>query len=134
VTAISGVDEQGLGKHAENAVTAVLGMFNAILKGDCMRGIIMVDAKTRIRKMDKLNWTVERRFARKGLEVWECANGAGRGPYAGRPDSPVIVSWLLDNAPELDGFEGTLGEYAAAVSRAGKRIAKSIAEMNGEVD
>ena len=36
----------------------------------------------------------------------------------------------LNNAPELDGFEGTLAEHAKAVDAASRRIAKSIVELN----
>ena len=103
--------------------------FNAILGAFQMKEIISVDAKTRIRRVDKMNWTVEvYRMPTKGDggERWVQANGNGLGPFAGKPDSPVIVKCLLDNAPELDGFEGTMQEYTKAVERAGKRIAASI--------
>lgn len=98
-----------------------------------MAGIIMVDERTRIRRVDSQNWTVEVfRKPKKGDggERWAQANGNGFGPFAGKPDSPVIVGCLLDNAPELDGFEGTLQEHARAVDAASRRIAASIKELS----
>lgn len=99
-----------------------------------MREIINVDERTRLRHMDPMNWTVDKLCDVKrkdGTEAreWRVANGAS-GPFAGRPDSPAIVACLLDNAPELDGFDGTLAEHAKVVDAASRRIAKSIAELN----
>lgn len=99
-----------------------------------MREIINVDERTRLRHMDPMNWTVDKLCDVKrkdGTEAreWRVANGAS-GPFAGRPDSPAIVACLLDNAPELDGFEGTLQEHARAVDAASHRIAASIKELN----
>lgn len=94
-----------------------------------MREIIPVDGKTRIRRVDSRNWTVEiYRKPKKGDggERWVQANGSNLGPFANKPDSPVIIQCLLDNAKELDGFDGTMKEYAKAVDRTGKRIAASI--------
>lgn len=99
-----------------------------------MREIINVDERTRLRHMDPMNWTVDklcdvkRKDGTKARE-WRVANGAS-GPFASRPDSPVIVKCLLDNSSELDGFEGTLAEHAKAVDAASRRIAKSITELN----
>lgn len=102
-----------------------------------MKEIIMVDEKTRIYHADSLNWTVQvlRTVEHKDetkSEEWTNANGK-YGPFAGKPDSPVLIGWILENAQELDGFDGTLAEYTKAVDKAGKCIAKSIAESNGEV-
>ena len=95
-----------------------------------MTDCIMVDERTRIQRIDSMNWTVQvLRDEPKG-QRWRQANGDGHGPFAGKPDSPVIVSCLLDNAPELDGFEGTLAEYTKAVEKAGARIAVSITELS----
>lgn len=95
-----------------------------------MTDSIMIDERTRIQRIDSMNWTVqELRDEPKG-QRWRQANGDGHGPFAGRPDSPAIVACLLDNSPELDGFEGTLQEHAKAVDAASRRIAKSIAELN----
>ena len=99
-----------------------------------MKEIIMVDEKTRIYHMDSLNWTVQtyREVKKKdgpSEMQWVNANGP-YGPFSGRPDSPVIVGCLLDNSPELDGFDGTLQEHAKVVDAASRRIAKSIAELN----
>lgn len=95
-----------------------------------MAETIMVDERTRIAHIDRMNWTVQVLREEPSGVVWRQANGNGRGPFAGRPDSPAIVACLLDNAPELDGFEGTLAEHARAVDAASRRIAKSIAELN----
>lgn len=99
-----------------------------------MKEIIMVDEKTRIYHADSLNWTVQvlRTVEHKDetkSEEWTNANGK-YGPFAGRPDSPAIVACLLDSAPELDGFEGTLAEHAKAVDSASRRIAASIKELS----
>ena len=99
-----------------------------------MKEIIQVDEKTRIYHMDSLNWTVQvyREVKKKDGTVemqWVNANGQ-YGPFAGKPDSPVIVGCLLDNTPELDGFEGTIQEHARAVDAASRRIAASIKELS----
>lgn len=93
-----------------------------------MAETIMVDERTRIAHIDKMNWTVQVLRDEPSGQRWRQANGDGHGPFAGKPDSPVIVGCLLDNAPELDGFEGTLAEHAKAVDAASRRIAASIKE------
>ena len=121
-------DGQVLGKHAKRAVCGAVWLHRHKRRLRHMREIIPVDGTMRIRRVDKMNWTVEKHIVSKdGNPRWEQVNGTGKGPFAGKPDSPVIVRCLLDNAPELDGFEGTMREYAKAVDRAGKRIAASIA-------
>lgn len=99
-----------------------------------MKEIIMVDEKTRIYHMDSLNWTVQtyREVKKKdgpSEMQWVNANGP-YGPFSGRPDSPVIVGCLLDNSPELDGFDGMLAEYTKAMNKASTRIAMAIRELN----
>lgn len=83
--------------------------------------------------MDSMNWTVEvLRDVRKkdGARASEwCVAQGSCGPFCGRPDGEPIVRWLLANAPELDGFEGTMAEHARAVDAASRRIAASIAAM-----
>lgn len=76
-----------------------------------MNGVIQIDEKTRIRRIDPLNWTVE--FLKdcktkddEPYTEWRQANGNKFGPFC--RSAADAVAWLLDYRYGDSGFNGDL--------------------------
>ena len=99
-----------------------------------MPEIIQLDEKTRIRRMDSMNWTVELlRPAKKGRSVgkptWDCAN-YGYGPFFKNPAD--ALPWLLDNlhasTPGTLTLEGAIAEYRGIADKLAADVEKAMAD------
>ena len=99
-----------------------------------MPEIIQLDEKTRIRRMDSMNWTVELlRPAKKGRSVgkptWDCAN-YGYGPFFRKPAD--ALPWLLDNlhasTPGTLTLEQAIAEYREIADKLAADVEKAMAD------
>lgn len=86
-----------------------------------MTDSIMIDERTRIQRIDSMNWTVqELRDEPKG-QRWRQANGDGHGPFFGRLSD--AFSWLLDYLTNNDlPAEVDMDGYVRAYRRTADRL------------
>ena len=95
-----------------------------------MSEIIELADGLRIRRLDRMNVTVEKYVhdEKKDTWSWYQANGNGRGPFCG--SEAVACRWVLDHglmdeAGQTD-LEGALAEYARVAGRL-ERAVKAVA-------
>ena len=96
-----------------------------------METIINLDGKTRIRRVDPANWTVEVLKDRKRKDgaaytEWTQANGDKFGPFLKTPMG--CVSWLLDRRFGDSGFQGGLKEALAEYGRIMRELSEAVSK------
>ena len=97
-----------------------------------MSEIINLTDELRIRRLDRMNVTVEKRVhdEKKDKWNWNQANGNGRGPFCRDERSAcqwVLDHGLLDEAGETD-LEGAVKEYARIAEKMAKAVRKAVGE------
>ena len=94
-----------------------------------MTDSIMIDERTRIQRIDSMNWTVqELRDEPKG-QRWRQANGDGHGPFFGRLSD--AFSWLLDYLTNNDlPAEVDMDGYVRAYRRTADRLMAVAKELD----
>lgn len=94
-----------------------------------MAETIMVDERTRIAHIDKMNWTVQVLRDEPGGQRWRQANGDGHGPFFGKLH--LAFAWLLDYMTERDLPEQTdLDGYVRAHRKAADRLIAVAKELS----
>lgn len=91
-----------------------------------MSEIIQLTDELRIRRLDRMNVTVERLFEKKdgsGRE-WEQLNRNGRGPFCG--SEAIACRWVLDHGLMDGAGETDLRGAVAAYERAAEKLAKAV--------
>lgn len=94
-----------------------------------MTDSIMIDERTRIQRIDSMNWTVqELRDEPKG-QRWRQANGDGHGPFFGKLH--LAFAWLLDYLTERDlPAEVDMDGYVRAYRRTADRLMAVAKELD----
>ena len=98
-----------------------------------MDRIIQIDGRTRIRRMDRMNVTVEKLQevkTRSGepVEKWTMANGQKYGPFC--QSEGAACKWLFEQECLPDGFQGDLKTAVASWER---KAAEIVAKVNEAV-
>lgn len=100
-----------------------------------MPELIQIDGKTRIRRFDKMNWTVEslRPVKKKDgttVDEWTLPKGANYGPFFHKPEH--ALSWLLDNRHRSTSgtlsLEDAIAEYRSIADKLAADVEKAMAD------
>ncbi len=95
-----------------------------------MSEIIQLTDELRIRRIDRMNVTVEKLTVNDdGKRTWSQANGYGRGPFCG--SEALACKWVLDHglvdeACETD-LRGAVDSYEKAADKLLKAVKKALA-------
>lgn len=92
-----------------------------------MSDIINLSEKLRIRRLDRMNVTVEKLVDGKKNDDsnWYQANGAGRGPFCTSEADACV--WVLKHGLVDDGGETDLKEAVSRYEKAAKQLARNVA-------
>lgn len=92
-----------------------------------MSEIIKLTDDLRIRRLDRMNVTIEKLVHddEKNTDNWYQANGAGRGPFCTSEADACV--WVLKHGLVDDGGETDLKEAVSRYEKAAKQLARNVA-------
>lgn len=93
-----------------------------------MSEIINLTDTLRIRRLDRMNVTVEKLVhdGDKGTDAWYQANGNGRGPFCQNEADACV--WVLKHGLLDEGGETDLKEAVSRYEKAAKSLARAVAK------